>query len=93
MQRDAESAMLTGALTESQQCDVVTLSGKASLVITGGSSMQRDSDDILQQSHTAGDRPSSKITILVPIGRSEFTSFFILQSSTLISNTKVSIAE
>lgn len=53
--------MLTGALTGSQQCDVVTLRGKA-----------RDSDDVLQQSHPAGDRPPSKITMLVPVG-SEFT--------------------
>lgn len=79
---------LTGALTGSQQCDVVTLRGKA-----------RDSDDVLQQSHPAGDRPPSKITMLVPVG-SEFTftdvvpdSFFTLQSSPLINNTHVSITE
>lgn len=80
--------MLTGALTGSQQCDVVTLRGKA-----------KDSDDVLQQSHPAGDRPPSKITMLVPVG-SEFTftdvvpdSFVTLQSSPLINNTHVSITE
>lgn len=88
--------MLTGALTVSQQCDVVTLSGKASLVITGGSSMQRDRDSATVP-HSA-DRPSSKM--LVPVGWSEFTftdivpdSFFTLQSSTLINTTSVSITE